>query len=154
MPRTGEPARLIESSSAAFRSDAAVQRIDAACRQAVAGKLALRDLAAWLRGHGATEGEFRLLWLLYHGEGHGACRRRAFDQARLAEQLVVSPAQVSGMVERLRSAALIDRVRDGADRRRQLWRLAAAGDALVRAVVASVEAGDFEAVTAERQEAA
>ena len=34
------------------------------CEQAVAGKLAVRQLAAWARPFGVAETEFRLLWLL------------------------------------------------------------------------------------------
>ena len=54
------------------------------------------------------------------------------DQADLAEQLVVSPAQVSGAVERLRSLGLLERVDSQRDRRRQLWQVTGAGDALLR----------------------
>jgi DNA-binding MarR family transcriptional regulator len=52
----------------------------------------------------------------------------------------VSAAQISGAVERLQAAALVDGVRDREDRRRQLWRLDAAGQSLVLGIAASVEA--------------
>jgi DNA-binding MarR family transcriptional regulator len=135
MPRRGAS----PAADAVAHSDYAVRRIDAACRLAVAGKLALRDLAAWVRGYGVSECEFRLLWLLFPDEREGATRGCVLDQGELADRLAVSAAQVSGVVERLQASELIDRVRDGADRRRQLWRLAHAGEALVLDVVASVQ---------------
>ena len=119
-------------------SDAAsVARIDAACQLAAGGKLAARDIAAWLRGFQVTEPEFRLLWLLAQ-PGDASPGHATFDQAELAELLVVSPAQVSGSVERLRSLGMLDRTTDQRDRRRQLWRLADGGRELLAAVVASV----------------
>jgi len=116
---------------------ASVARIDAACQLAAGGKLAARDIAAWLRGFQVTEPEFRLLWLLSQ-QGAGRAGNAAFDQAELAELLVVSPAQVSGAVERLRSLGMLERTTDQHDRRRQLWRLADGGRQLLSAVVASV----------------
>src|SRR5688500_16904617 len=109
MPRCSEPPPPLMASldDAAACSDA-VARIDVACRLAVAGKLALRDLAAWVRGYGVSEGEFRLLWLVLHGDRENADCRRVLDQAELAMQLAVSPAQVSNVVERLRFHQLID----------------------------------------------
>lgn len=128
-------------SSLAASGLASIARIDAACRSAAAGKLAARDIAAWLRGFQVTAPEFRLLWLLSQPRddrsGHDA-----FDQAELAEQLVVSPAQVSVAVERLRSLGMLDRTVDQRDRRRQLWRLTDDGRELLSAVVASVAGMD------------
>jgi DNA-binding MarR family transcriptional regulator len=116
---------------------ASIARIDAACRCTAAGKLAARDIAAWLRGFQVTEPEFRLLWLLSQS-GDRRPGNAALDQAELAELLVVSPAQVSGAVERLRSLGMLDRTTDQRDRRRQLWRLADGGRQLLSDVVASV----------------
>jgi DNA-binding MarR family transcriptional regulator len=90
---------------------------------------------------GVSETEFRLMWLLYqhaHGE---ASNSTVLDQADLAERLAVSAAQVSGVIERLRQRELVDRAPDGNDRRRQLWRLASAGETLVLTVVAHVASG-------------
>ena len=84
-----------------------------------------------------TEPEFRLLWLLAQPRD-GRPGNATFDQAELAELLVVSPAQVSGAVERLRSLGMLDRTTDQRDRRRQLWRLADGGRELLAAVVTSV----------------
>jgi DNA-binding MarR family transcriptional regulator len=116
----------------------AAEQVDAACRQAIVGKLACRDIAAWLRGSQINEPEFRLLWLLA-GNGNGAAEC-SLDQADLAERLVVSPAQVSGGVERLRNLGLLERVQHERDRRRQLWRVTDAAGELLGQIVSQVGA--------------
>jgi DNA-binding MarR family transcriptional regulator len=113
-------------------------RVDRVCRRAVAGKLALREIAVWVEGMGVSETEFRLLWLLFQQEHGEASKSTALDQADLAERLAVSAAQVSGVIERLRQRELVDRVPDVSDRRRQLWRLASTGETLVQTVIANV----------------
>jgi DNA-binding MarR family transcriptional regulator len=120
-----------------------VERINAACRLAAEGKLAARRIAAWLGGTEISEPEFRLLWLLAGPASSGASAA-ALDQADLAEQLVVSPAQVSGAVERLRSLGLVERLQHQRDRRRQLWRVTEAGDALLRQIVDRVHAASSQ----------
>jgi DNA-binding MarR family transcriptional regulator len=134
---------LAESSVLALPASgaASIARIDAACRCTAAGKLAARDIAAWLRGFQVTEPEFRLLWLLSQS-GDRRPGNAAFNQAELAELLVVSPAQVSGAVERLRSLEMLERTTDQRDRRRQHWRLTHGGRQLLSAVVASVAGAD------------
>jgi DNA-binding MarR family transcriptional regulator len=122
--------------------------IDATCRLAIAGKLALRDIAAWIRGRPINETEFRLLWLLFQHEKRSSSSRAALDQGELAAGLALSPAQISGLVERLQGAALISHVPHGFDRRRQLWRLSQGGESLVQDVVASVQASDRAQSTA------
>lgn len=114
-----------------------VERINAVCRLAAEGKLAARRIAAWLGGSEINEPEFRLLWLLA-GTASSDVLAVPLDQADLAEQLVVSPAQVSGAVERLRSLGLVERVQHQRDRRRQLWRVTEAGDELLQLIVARV----------------
>lgn len=119
----------------------AVTRIEHACRLAVAGKLAARDLTAWVAGFDVSETEFRLLWLLSSSShADGKAPTPSVDQAELATRLAVSAAQVSGVVERLRHAELIEHGAGSGDRRRQFWQLAGAGRELVHAIVASVEA--------------
>jgi DNA-binding MarR family transcriptional regulator len=147
MPRSGgfPPLRVSSVSAAADGFAAAAKRIEAACQQATAGKLAMRELADWTRPFGLSEMEFRLLWLLSQPEwiGGDACER---DQVELAERLAVSAAQVSSVVERLRAQGFIEPVRDGADRRRQLWRIAPAGAARVGEVVTRLAAAAHSAV--------
>ncbi len=128
-------------------AQAAVTRIEAACRGAVAGKLAVRDLARWVAGCGVSETEFRLLWALHHASEaaqniESSTRRpaAALAQTELASRLAASAAHVSAVVERLRAAGLVEHDSQPGDRRRQLWQLAPAGRALVLAIVAAVEA--------------
>jgi DNA-binding MarR family transcriptional regulator len=121
----------------------AARRIDDACRQAVLGKLAARSIARWLSGFELGEVEFRLLWLLHTDGSRGAETKASaaeWDQAALAERLAVSPAQISAVVDRLRSADRLAAVVPAGDRRRQLWRLTPSGRALVQSVVAAVGA--------------
>ena len=116
----------------AASEQSSAERIDDACRRAIAGKLAVRDIGAWLQGDTVSEPEFRLLWMLSRQAG-GTCD--SLDQAEMAERLVVSPAQVSGAVERLRNAGLLERVDSKRDRRRQLWQLTGSGEQLLGRVV-------------------
>jgi DNA-binding MarR family transcriptional regulator len=111
-----------------------VERINAVCRLAAEGKLAARRITVWLGRSEINEPEFRLLWLLA-GTASAGISAVPLDQADLAEQLVVSPAQVSGAVERLRSLGLVERLQHQRDRRRQLWRVTDAGDALLGRIV-------------------
>jgi DNA-binding MarR family transcriptional regulator len=134
----GNSAEADRSSGAASGSSSA-ERISAACRLAAEGKLAARRIANWLAGSEINEPEFRLLWLLA-GAASTRVSATALDQADLAELLVVSPAQVSGAVERLRSLGLVERVQHQRDRRRQLWRVTEAGDALLRQIIDRVHA--------------
>jgi DNA-binding MarR family transcriptional regulator len=116
----------------------ATVRIDDACRRIAAGRLAARELSGWTLDAGVSEAEFRLLWILFRDSS-------APDQAALAARLAVSPAQISGAVERLRTSSLIELSVDPGDRRRQLWRLAPAGAALVHQVLVRVAAAPKEA---------
>jgi DNA-binding MarR family transcriptional regulator len=100
--------------------------------------MAARELAAWVVGAGVSEAEFRLLWTLFHGG-------LSLNQAELASRLAVSPAQISGAVERLQAIGLLDGASDAADRRRQLWRLVPAGVALIHSILAQVAAATKEA---------
>jgi DNA-binding MarR family transcriptional regulator len=140
MPRFGglprPRARL--ATGAATRPSDAPRRVERACRLAVAGKLALREIAAWVEGIGVSETEFRLLWQLFQQKHGEESKTTDLDQADLAERLAVSAAQISGVIKRLRQRELVDRVPDVSDRRRQLWRLAQTGEILVLTVVANV----------------
>ena len=140
MPKSGgSPPRARRTRPAKSPRSGAVTRIDAACRQAVAGRVAIRELAGWAGQLGASEVEFRLLWLLAR-RTQAADNAASLDQASLAEQLVVSAAQVSGVVERLGAANYIEHVRRLGDRRRHAWRITKSGEALIGNVVAVVSA--------------
>jgi DNA-binding MarR family transcriptional regulator len=70
----------------------------------------------------------------------------------LAEQLALSPAQLSGMVERLSAHQLIEPESLPRDRRRQAWRISLAGQQLITSALARVKGLQSTAATA--QEAA
>lgn len=150
-----KPAKALRAADAPDRD--AVAQVDAACRRVVAGKLSMRALASWVRELPVSESEFRLLWRLEHGASGAAGGDKPSaegfpDQAMLAEQLALSPAQLSGMVERLSALGLIEPEQLPHDRRRQAWRIARAGRGLVGDVLARVKHLHSTAATA--QEAA
>ncbi len=76
-------------------------------------------LASLANSAGISDGELLTLWLCLGEEG-------GMVQGELAAALGVSPAQMSGIVERLRQRGLIEMHRQALDRRRQVWRGTAA----------------------------
>ena len=125
---------LALNSSMPFFDD--IQRIDRVCRCIATGRALARQLAAALRKHDYGETEFRLLWLLRERSDISAAA--STEQSALAEQLGISPAQVSAIVEKLRTQRAITPVTDRKDRRRQLWQLTASGREGFEAIVAAV----------------
>jgi DNA-binding MarR family transcriptional regulator len=69
-----------------------------------------------------SDSELLVVWL---------CSGGGRIQGELATSIGVSPAQMSGMVERLRSRGLVAMHRSVADRRRQVWRATACGQTLL-----------------------
>ena len=97
-----------------------------------------------------SDPELLVLWL---------CRGGGQVQVDLAAAIGSSPAQMSGLVERLRGRTLIAVHRSITDRRRQVWRTTGAGDALLlqaaghlaamaSAVDAGLSAGEQQSVEA------
>jgi len=87
-----------------------------------------RRLALLIAPSQLSEQEFLVLWLV----SDAALPQRG--QGELAEAMGVSPAQMSGLVERLRARDLLQFERSGSDRRRQVWLLTAAGNNLLAEV--------------------
>jgi DNA-binding MarR family transcriptional regulator len=112
-----------------------VLQIDEVCRRVAAGRGAARELAALVAAFGLKEAEFRLLWVLFAASSEP-------DQTQLAERLGCSPAQVSGLVEQQRALGRLEGRAAAGDRRRQVWRLTAAGRALVEQIVAAKTASE------------
>ncbi len=102
------------------------------CHRIADGRRLSRLLATAIRKHPLSEAEFRLLWMLR--ETGQIC----VEQSTLVERLGLSPAQVSALVEKLRSKQVIALVSDNSDRRRKRWRLTASGRAFFETVCASV----------------
>lgn len=83
-----------------------------------------RLLAEHAEPLGVSDGELLVVWL---------CEQDSLGmvQGDLAASVGVSPAQMSGLVERLRKRGLIDMHRSAIDRRRQVWRATALGRELL-----------------------
>lgn len=93
-----------------------------------AARGARRLLAEQVAASELSEQEFFVLWLCNDAElAHRG-------QGELAEAVGVSPAQMSGLVDRLRRRNLLQFERLGRDRRRQVWQLTPAGQTLLAEV--------------------
>jgi DNA-binding MarR family transcriptional regulator len=113
-----------------------------------------RLLRAWLnerlRPWEIRDTEFFVLWLCDRFAPSGVV------QHELAAAVGVSEAQMSGLVERMRQNGLLIGCRGEPDRRRQYWRLTAAGDerlARIRAVVGKWPVGAETACSRQDQRA-
>jgi DNA-binding MarR family transcriptional regulator len=90
----------------------------------------LRELLEEQAGrHGLSEPELALLWACAKSPPGGR------SQCELAEELAVSSAQVSGLVERMCRVGLLRARAVEEDRRRHLWELAPAGVVVWQAVL-------------------
>ena len=95
----------------------------------VCSRILREVLADCTAGAEVSEGEVLLLWTCRMAGPPGV------GQKELARAMAVSPAHVSGLVERLREKGYLRGQRDPADRRRQCWQLTADGKAALRAVL-------------------
>ena len=88
-------------------------------------------LAVWARevGPGLTTVQFGVLNVLR--------RLREASQRELCDALDLDRSTVAGLVARLESRGLVERARASTDRRRNVVRLTAAGDATLRATTAA-----------------
>ena len=113
-----------------FRKDAAwvsLAQLSAQCARHLRGLLGRCVEPCQL-----SDGEFLLLWLCSSAGDYGVAQRE------LAEGIAASPAQASGLVERLRRRGLIEARRPAGDRRTNLWRLTAAGERLLSEAMSHV----------------
>jgi DNA-binding MarR family transcriptional regulator len=83
-------------------------------RASSAGRALRRLLADHASAADLSDAELLIVWLC--GDSHGMV------QGDLAAAIGVSPALMSGMVERLRQRSLLEMQRSPVDRRRQVWR--------------------------------
>jgi DNA-binding MarR family transcriptional regulator len=95
-----------------------------------AGRNLRRRLASVAEAFCLSDQELLVVWLCSH-EGR--------VQGELAAAVGVSPAQMSGVVERLRQRGLVERQRSPLDRRRQVWRTSDAGSDLLAAAAPLLE---------------
>jgi DNA-binding MarR family transcriptional regulator len=92
-------------------------------RASSAGRALRRLLADHAAAADLSDAELLMLWLC--GDTHGMV------QGELAAAIGVSPALMSGMVEKLRQRTLLEMQRSLVDRRRQVWRTTDAGRQLL-----------------------
>jgi DNA-binding MarR family transcriptional regulator len=85
-----------------------------------------RRLAALAARVDLTEHELLAIWL---------CASAGRAQGELAATLGISPAQMSGLVERLRARGLVEREWLTHDRRRHVWRTSAGGREVLASAV-------------------
>jgi DNA-binding MarR family transcriptional regulator len=90
-----------------------------------------RRLAEVAGASDLSDAELLVLWFC-HGGGQ--------VQVELAAAIGISPAQMSGVVERLRSRELVAMHRSATDRRRQVWRTTAAGETLLGEIAGQLDA--------------
>ncbi len=99
----------------------------------------ITDIAAGLE---LSDTELIVVWMC-SGEGR--------VQVDLAGSTGISPAQMSGLMERLRSRGLVAMHRQAHDRRRQIWRATPAGQAVL--VTAAENLGELAAGLGEHLDA-
>ena len=103
---------------------------------AVAGRQLKRVLTRFLDDCDLNDTELLLLWVC-HGAGV-----EGIAQNRLADSVGLSPAQVSGLVERMGRRNLIERYSGSADRRRRLWKISSTGRQTLGEVLARLAPAD------------
>ena len=82
----------------------------------------------WAESQGLSEGRLQILFMLSHfGGGGGGEDGGGISLGRLAGMQSVSPRNITGLVDNLEKAGLIERVPDPDDRRSILARLTPAG---------------------------
>ena len=89
-----------------------------------------RQLADVAGAFDLTDNELLIVWL---------CRGTGRVQFELAAAIGVSPAQMSGIVERLGTRGLVAMRRSTIDRRRQMWQTSSAGQTLLDRVAPRLE---------------
>jgi DNA-binding MarR family transcriptional regulator len=97
--------------------------LELARRLSACGSSVRQAMTEALLGMACTPAEFLLLWTCRDSERTAA----GLGQIELARSVGLSPAQVSGLVERLRARGLLEGCRAARDRRRQMWRLTPSG---------------------------
>jgi DNA-binding MarR family transcriptional regulator len=100
------------------------------------GTHAAQRFAERIGEHGLTPPQTGILGLLRSNPG--------ISQQRLAEVLGMLPSRVVALIDELEAAGLVERTRDGADRRRNSLALTAAGAAALRTIAMVASAHDDE----------
>jgi DNA-binding MarR family transcriptional regulator len=100
------------------------------------GTHAAQRFAERIGAHGLTPPQVGILGLLRSNPG--------ISQQRLADVLAMLPSRVVALIDELESAGLVERTRDGADRRRNALALTAAGTTALGTIATVAAAHDDE----------
>jgi DNA-binding MarR family transcriptional regulator len=100
------------------------------------GAHAASRYAERMRRHGLTPAQADILGRLRANPG--------ISQQQLAHQLGLLASRVVGFVDELEAAGLVQRLQDGADRRRNCLELTPAGTAMLRTIATVTRAHDAE----------
>lgn len=104
-----------------LRSPGGAPGLEAVAAVRAAARHLQRMQERWAEAHGLSEGRMQVLLMLNRFGESG------ISLGQLAELLNVSPRNITGLVDRLEEAELVERVPDPADRRSVQARLTAAG---------------------------
>ena len=98
-----------------------VRTVEAMTALRIAARLTHGLMDRWAEKHGLSEGRLHVLWTLK------STPERQLPLGELADQLEVTPRNVTGLIDHLERDGLVERIDDPADRRLTYARLTAAG---------------------------
>lgn len=98
-----------------------VRTVEAMTALRIASRLTHGLMDRWAEKHGLSEGRLRALWALK------SAPERQLPLGELADQLEVTPRNVTGLIDHLERDGLVERIDDPADRRLTYARLTMEG---------------------------
>ena len=98
-----------------------VRTVEAMTALRIASRLTHGLMDRWAEKHGLSEGRLHALWALK------AAHERQLPLGELADQLEVTPRNVTGLIDHLERDGLVERIDDPADRRLTYARLTMEG---------------------------
>ncbi len=110
------------------RPDLNLHAVEALAALKAANRAIQLLMERWAEQHGLSQGRLQVLFRLLRAEGH------RLPLGELAEELDVSPRNITGLVDRLESAGLVERVPDPSDRRSTQAHLTDPGLAKIRSI--------------------
>src|SRR5438270_3774143 len=102
-------------------SEKETRAVEAMTALRVTSKMMRQLMDRWAEKHGLSEGRLHVLFQLAAAPGH------RLPLGELAEQLEVTPRNVTGLIDHLERDGLVERIDDPQDRRLTYARLTAAG---------------------------
>ncbi len=102
-------------------SEKEMRTVEAMTALRITARLTHGLMDRWAEKHGLSEGRLNVLWTLK------AAPERQLPLGELADQLEVTPRNVTGLIDHLEHDGLVERIDDPADRRLTYARLTVAG---------------------------